>query len=89
METIQKIDQRIEVICSFKPKGNLQTLCFPHKMRWQGREVTFKELGLRHPTSKGQRMIHVFDMSDGINDYRLEFNAEGLTWTLAEILHAS
>lgn len=31
-------------------------------------------------------MIHVFDMSDGQNDYRLEFDAEGLTWTLVCIL---
>lgn len=47
--------------------------------------IDFTELGLRHPTSKGTRMIHVFDMSDGVNDYRLEFDAEGLTWTLAAI----
>lgn len=86
MKTIQKVDQRVDVICSFRAKGDIQTLCFPHKMRWKEKEVVFKELGLRHPTSKGQRMIHVFDMSDGLNDYRLEFDAGGLTWTLVEVL---
>jgi len=54
-------------------------------MKYRGQVIDFTELGLRHPTSKGTRMIHVFDMSDGVNDYRLEFDAEGLTWTLAAI----
>ena len=34
-------------------------------------------------------MVHVFDMTDGETDYRLEFDAERLTWTLAEILEAA
>jgi hypothetical protein len=41
---------------------------------------------MRHPTSKGKRMIHVFEMSDGTNDYRLELDAERLTWTLVSML---
>jgi hypothetical protein len=86
MQNIQKIDQRVDVICSFKSKGNTQTLCYPHKMRWKGREVVFKQLGLRHPTIKGKRMVHIFDMSDDSQDYRLEFDAESLTWTLKEVL---
>jgi hypothetical protein len=31
-------------------------------------------------------MVHVFDMSDGTHDYRLEFDAERLTWTLVSML---
>lgn len=61
-------------------------MIIPAKMRWKNQEIIFKELGMRHPTSKGQRMIHVFDMSDGTNDYRLEFDAEMLTWTLKSVL---
>ncbi|MBW3568667.1 hypothetical protein KY385_00865 [Candidatus Parcubacteria bacterium] len=81
-----EIDQRVEVVTIFKSQGDPATLIFPFKMRWGKKEITFSELGLRHPTAKGQRMVHVFDMSDGINDYRLEFDAEMLTWTLTAIL---
>ena len=80
------INQRVDVVCSFKAGGNIQSLCFPHKMKWQGREIAFSQLGLRHETTKGRRMIHVFDMSDGVNDYKLEFDAEGLTWTLVAMI---
>lgn len=83
---INKLEKRVDIVATYKSKGDVSGICFPHKMRFDGKEVKFKELGLRHPTSKGQRMVHVFDMSDGINDYRLEFDAERLTWTLVEIM---
>ena len=81
-----EINDRIEVITRFKSHGNPAGLVMPLKMRWRKQEVIFSELGLRHPTTKGQRMIHVFDMSDGANDYRLEFDAEMLSWTLITII---
>lgn len=84
-----EVNQRVEVITVFKARGNPAELIFPVRMRWGKKEITFAELGLRHPTKKGQRMIHVFDMSDGTNDYRLEFDAEMLTWTLAAILEGA
>ncbi len=81
-----EIDDRIEVITRFASRGEPAYMVMPVKMRWKKQEIIFTELGLRHPTTKGQRMIHVFDMSDGVNDYRLEFDAEALTWTLMTII---
>ena len=80
------INQRVEVISVFRNGTDPSQICFPAKMKYKNRQVEFSELGLKHPTVKGQRMIHVFDMSDGISDYRLEFDAEGLTWTLIAIM---
>ncbi|HSH17780.1 MAG TPA: hypothetical protein VK978_00195 [Candidatus Saccharimonadales bacterium] len=83
------ISERVDVITRFSTHGdrsNPTAICFPARMRFRGQVIEFTELGLRHPTTKGRRMIHVFDMSDGTNDYRLEFDAEGLTWTLVAIL---
>jgi len=31
---------------------------------------------------KGKRMVHIFDVTDGQADYRLEFDAQQLTWHL-------
>lgn len=80
------INERVEVIVLFRRNINSSRLCFPAKMKWRGKEILFSELGLRHPTRKGRRMIHIFDMSDGQSDYRLEFDAESLTWTLIAIM---
>lgn len=86
---MELINQRVAVIATFHQTGQSLAgggLCYPAKMRFRGQDITFTELGLRHPTSQGRRMIHVFDMSDGHNDYRLEFDAEALTWTLISML---
>jgi hypothetical protein len=66
-------------------KDKKRPKCFPKKMEYQGRQITFTETGLLHPTHKGHRMVHVFDMTDGQADYRLEFDAEALRWRLVYI----
>lgn len=86
MDPTVQINERIEVIVTFHTVVGDRLICFPRKMRFRSQEITFTILGMRHPTSKGRRMIHVFEMSDGINDYRLEFDSERLTWTLVSIL---
>lgn len=83
MDPTVLINERVEVVTIFKRKDSSATLCVPYMMRHKGQDIVFTELGLRHPTAGGRRMVHVFDMSDGSNDYRLEFDAESLTWTLA------
>ncbi len=79
------VDERVEVAAVYRSTDGLP-ICMPLKMRYKNQEVVFKKLGLRHPTKKGLRMIHVFDVSDGVNDYRLEFDAEALIWNLKAIL---
>lgn len=80
------INERVEVIAVFKKDVHIQMICMPYKMRYKDREVVFTELALRHATAQGKRQIHVFDMSDGANDYRLEFDTENLTWKLVAIV---
>lgn len=77
--------ERIEVIALYRKDVTESRVCMPIRMKYQGREITFSELGLRHPTRQGKRMVHVFDMSDGANDYRIEFDAERLVWHLTHI----
>lgn len=83
MDPTITINERVDVVTVFRKQGDVSSLCLPHKMRWRDREIIFTELGLRHPTVQGKRMVHIFHMTDGTNGYRLEFDAEHLTWTLA------
>jgi hypothetical protein len=74
------LNERIKVIAVF---GEGLNPCRPIKFkRPNGREVTISEIGLRHPSAKGNRLTHVFDVTDGSADYRLEMDAERLTWRL-------
>jgi hypothetical protein len=74
------LNEQVDVVALFRPG---RTMCEPIKFRRKnGREVTITEIGLRHPRSFGNRLTHVFDVTDGGADYRLEFDAEHLTWRL-------
>ena len=86
MDPTVLIDERVDVVTVFRGRGEITSLCTPVKMRWRGKDIVFQELALKHPTVQGKRMIHVFHMSDGANGYRLEFDAEALTWTLMAML---
>ena len=85
MENSVQINKEVSIVAYYFKTGLRRLKCFPKKMEYKGRIIEFSETGLRHPTKKGQRMIHVFDMTDGSADYRLEFDAAALTWTLVAI----
>lgn len=74
------LNEQVEVLAIFRPG---RTMCEPVKFRrTNGREIAVTEIGLRHPVTKGRRMVHVFDVTDGGADYRLELDSERLTWRL-------
>lgn len=85
MDNTLILNERVSVLALYKADSNDRTICYPVKMKHNNREIRFTELGLRHTASKGRRMIHVFDMTDGTADYRLEFDAKSLIWTLVYI----
>lgn len=74
------LDERIDVVATF---GEGLNPCRPVRFRRSsGREIEITEIGLRHPTHAGRRTVHMFDVTDGGADYRLEFDSERLTWRL-------
>ena len=80
MDTEQLLNERVSVVATF---GSGLNPCFPRRFkRASGREITVSEIGLRHPTVQGRRTVHIFDVTDGSADYRLEFDTERLTWRL-------
>lgn len=80
MDSELLLNERIEVVAVF---GTGLHPCRPVKFRRaSGREVVITEIGLVHPIARGRRTIHAFDVTDGSADYRLELDAERLTWRL-------
>lgn len=74
------LDERVQMVCTF---GTGLNPCVPVKFRRaSGREIVVTEIGLRTPLLAGRKTIHLFDVTDGQADYRLEFDSERLTWRL-------
>lgn len=89
MENVVKLNKDVSIVAYYFHNRGSRLKCFPKKMEYDGKTVVFTETGLRHPTKKGQRMVHIFDMTDGGADYRLEFDAAALEWTLVSISDVS
>lgn len=89
MENVTLINKDVSIVAYYFHNRGRRLRCFPKAMEYNGRRVNFTETGLVHPTKKGQRTLHIFDMTDGNADYRLEFDAQQLTWTLVSISDTS
>lgn len=54
-------------------------------MEYNGDTYTFLESGLQYLIKRGQKMIQIFDMTDGKDTYRLKFDEDEFDWTLVNI----
>ncbi len=60
---------------------------YPKRIELEGREYTFMD-GLRYLVQKGQKLVQIFDMTDGQAEYRLRFDSHDQLWTLVDITEA-
>jgi hypothetical protein len=59
---------------------------YPKRMEYNGNTYTFLESGLQYLIKRGQKMVQIFDMTDGDNNmYRLKFDEGEFNWTLVNI----
>lgn len=83
-ETKQFINKEVAVnSLQFSGRGNLRST--PKEITYNNEQVTFIDSGMRYMLQKGQKIIQLFDMSDGHNNYRLSFDSQNFTWKLLRI----
>lgn len=85
MNPIVEINETVNVIASFT-NVNGRVRVMPARMCWRNRDINFTQLGLCHPVRHGNQLHYVFDVSDGANDYSLDFDATTLIWTLVSMI---
>lgn len=77
MNPVVKIDEPIEVVVSFLKSG-----AQPVKIRRGNQVITITAVNMRYPVRHGQGLLYIFYVTDGQNDYSLEFNTQTLSWRL-------
>ncbi len=80
------VNQNVDVDAFFykgtNEQGELKS--FPRRIEFGTTQYTFKD-GLRFLARKGQRVVQLFDMTDGDTTYRLRYDDQsdrGNQWTL-------
>lgn len=85
MDPTVTINERVDLVMVSYAREREIVMFRPIRMRYHRQDIEL-ELLMRHPTIQGKRMIHVFDVTDGTNDYRLEFDAERLICVLVSMI---
>lgn len=85
MNPIIEVNQPVNVIAQFRQVGQAAK-AVPLQFCWNGRNIKVAQLGLCHPVRHGSQLYYIFDVSDGANDYSLEFDTTTLKWTLVNMI---
>ena len=76
------VNERVSVITIYdRQKGTV----IPAKIKWQAREYKITKLGYYHKVRDGRTTHHIFHVTDGHLDFRLNFDSETLHWKLEEV----
>ncbi len=76
------IDEKISVISSYNRESGT---VMPRKIRWQGRDYIIKSVSYHHKIREGKKLLHIFHVTSGTLDFRLEHDTDSLHWTLKEV----
>ncbi len=78
----EQINEKISVITVYNRESGM---VMPRKIRWQGRIYTMTKLAYHHKIRQGRTIMHIFHVTNGSIDFRINLNTENLHWTLEEI----
>lgn len=84
MDCVVSVNRLINVTAYYF-RGQPALECFPKRIEYSNRVVSFSENGLRRTMLRGKRLIQVFEMTDGEANYRLEYDTEKLSWSLVSV----
>jgi hypothetical protein len=85
MDQVNLINKEVSIVAYYFKNNARRLRCFPKRMEYDGKRVDFTETGAIRPAEQIDGRVHIFDMSDGDKDYRLEFNPTTLNWKLIAI----
>ncbi len=79
---LEKLFEKVSVISSYSHEKNRFIL---YKIRWRLRDYFIKKLAYHHKIREGRELLHIFHVTDGNLDFKLQFNTENLNWILEEV----
>jgi len=85
MDQVTLINKDVNVVAFYFRSNARRLRCFPKRMEYDGKRVDFTETGTMRPAEQIGEEVHIFDMSDGNSEYRLQFNPANLSWKLIAI----
>jgi hypothetical protein len=78
----ETINEKIGVITVYDAYKHTTTL---YSVKWQGKVHKITKVGYHHAVRDGRTLKHIFSVTSETLAFRLIFDSETLSWTLAEV----
>jgi hypothetical protein len=82
MENSVQINKEVNVVAYYFQNIGRRLKEFPQKVEFEGKSIVFTGDGSRRLVKKHGHLVRLFDMTDGQDTYRLEFDTQNSNWTL-------
>ncbi|MFZ2200027.1 MAG: hypothetical protein WAV40_04535 [Microgenomates group bacterium] len=79
---IQRISEPVSVVTTYNAQNRAVR---PLSLIWGHHEYSVSQVGLRHTYRDGLTRHHIFSVVGGNLFFRLNLNADNLSWTLEEV----
>ena len=79
---IEYVNESVSVLALF---GSTDAKRRPIAFEWRGRRYRITEVGLHHTVQQGRVLHHIYTVSDGTTDFRLDFATDSQEWILEEV----
>ena len=80
------VEKNVNVLAYYFKANGPKLNGFPKKIEFDGRVIEFIENGLQSLSEQGQRIVQIFEMSDGQSNYKIEFDDEKNDWKLINLI---
>jgi hypothetical protein len=70
----------VDITAFYFNKSTLES--FPRRVEVNGQPIAMLETGLRRLVRSGQRVVEIFNMTDGFAQYDLRYEPDQQVWTL-------
>lgn len=79
---IEKIGEKVSVLSIFNKQLGLAA---PKRIKWRNKTYDINKIGYHHKLKEGNKLIHIFSVSNQYLSFRLRLDTDNLHWTLEEV----
>jgi len=83
---IEKVFEKVSIVSSYNQEKDSFAI---YKIGWRKREYFIKQMAYHHKVRQGRNLFHIFHVTDGNLDFRINFDTENLKWILEEVSDGS
>ncbi len=86
---MEKIHEKVDVVAVYDTTRKSNMPIKPMKIKWRGRVYLINKFDYYNKVRAGRELLHIFSVANDTMFFKLELNADTLSWQLLETYDAA